>query len=67
MVCRTSLPVLSRPATDNAISWATAFYANSLAGYIANSQPRIKAVFDNWRLAGGTKETSSANWRKTRM
>ena len=52
-----ALPVLSRPATDNAISWATAFYANSLAGYIANSQPRIKAVFDNWRLAGGTKET----------
>lgn len=52
-----ALPVLSQPATDNAISWATAFYANSLAGYIANSQPRIKAVFDNWRLSGGTKET----------
>lgn len=57
MVCRTSLPVLSEPSTDNAISWATAFYANTLAGYIANSQPRIKAVFDNWRLSGGTKET----------
>ena len=52
-----ALPVLSEPSTDNAISWATAFYANSLAGYIANSQPRIKAVFDNWRLSGGTKET----------
>lgn len=52
-----ALPVLSQPAIDNAISWATAFYANSLAGYIANSQPRIKAVFDNWRLSGGTKET----------
>ena len=24
---------------------------------IANSQPRIKAVFDNWRLSGGTKDT----------
>ncbi|MCD8184058.1 MAG: MG2 domain-containing protein [Bacteroides sp.] len=52
-----ALPVLSQPTTDNAISWATAFYANSLAGYIANSQPRIKAVFDRWKLAGGTKET----------
>jgi len=52
-----ALPVLSEPSTDNAISWATAFYANTLAGYIANSQPRIKAVFDNWRLSGGTKET----------
>ena len=52
-----ALPVLSEPSTDNAISWATAFYANTLAGYIANSQPRIKTVFDNWRLSGGTKET----------
>ena len=52
-----ALPVLSLPSTDNAISWATAYYANSLAGYIANSQPRIKAVFDSWRLAGGTKDT----------
>lgn len=52
-----ALPVLSLPANDNAVSWATAYYANSLAGYIANSQPRIKAVFDNWKLLGGTKET----------
>lgn len=52
-----ALPVLSEPSTDNAISWATAFYANTLAGYIANSQPRIKTVFDNWRLSGGIKET----------
>lgn len=52
-----ALPVLSLPSTDNAISWATAYYANSLAGYIANSQPSIKAVFDSWKLAGGTKET----------
>ena len=52
-----SLPTLSQPTVDNAISWATAFYANSLAGFIANSQPRIKAVFDSWKVAGGTKET----------
>lgn len=52
-----ALPVLSLPQTDNAVSWATAYYANSLAGYIANSQPRIKAVFDSWKAVGGTKET----------
>lgn len=52
-----ALPVLSLPATENAVSWATAYYANSLAGYIANSQPRIKAVFDSWKAAGDTKET----------
>jgi hypothetical protein len=51
------LPALSLPANDNAISWATAWYANSLAGFIANSQPRIKTVFDSWKAAGGTKET----------
>lgn len=52
-----SLPVLSQPTGDNAISWATAFYANSLASFIANSQPRIKTVFDSWKAAGGTKES----------
>lgn len=52
-----ALPVLSLPGGDNAISWATAYYANSLAGFIANSQPRIKAVFDSWKATGGTKET----------
>lgn len=59
-----ALPALNQPATDNAIAWATAFYANSLAGHIANSQPRIKAVFDSWRLAGGTKETSLSQLEK---
>lgn len=52
-----ALPVLSLPANDNAVSWATAYYANSVAGYIANSQPLVKTVFDNWKLLGGTKET----------
>ena len=52
-----ALPALSLPANDNAISWATAWYANSLADFIANSQPRIKTVFDSWKAAGGTKET----------
>lgn len=52
-----TLPALSLPTSENAVSWATAYYANSLAGYIANSQPRIKAVFDSWKAAGGTKET----------
>ncbi|WP_418696702.1 alpha-2-macroglobulin family protein [Bacteroides sp.] len=52
-----ALPVLSLPTGDNAISWATAYYANSLAGFIANSQPRIKTIFDSWKATGGTKET----------
>lgn len=59
-----ALPVLSQPTTDNAVSWATAFYANSLAGYIADSQPRIKSVFDSWKAAGGTKETFLSQLQK---
>lgn len=52
-----ALPVLAQPTTDNAIDWASAFYANSLASFIAGSQPRIKAVFDAWMADGGNKET----------
>ena len=52
-----ALPTMSVPETDNAIVWATAYYANALAGYIANSQPRIKAVFDSWKATGASKET----------
>lgn len=52
-----ALPSLSLPTDQNAISWATAYYANTLASYIMNSQPRIKAVFDSWKLQGGTKDT----------
>ena len=59
-----ALPSLSLPENNNAISWATAYYANTLASYIMNSQPRIKAVFDNWKLQGGTKETFLSNLQK---
>ncbi len=59
-----ALPALSQPTNDNAISWATAYYANSLASYIMNNQPRIKAVFDSWKLQGGSKETFLSNLQK---
>lgn len=47
-----ALPSLSLPTSNNAISWATAYYANTLASFIMNSQPKIKAVFESWKLAG---------------
>ena len=55
---------MSLPENNNAISWATAYYANTLASYIMNSQPRIKAVFDSWKLQGGNKETFLCNLQK---
>lgn len=52
-----ALPSLGQQEADNAVAWATAWYANALAGYIAGSQPRIKAVIDAWKAAGASRET----------
>jgi hypothetical protein len=59
-----ALPSLSVPDNDNAVSWATVYYANSLASYIANSMPRIKAIFDSWKAQGGNKESFLSNLQK---
>ncbi|NDV65555.1 alpha-2-macroglobulin family protein [Bacteroides sp. 224] len=59
-----ALPALSLPTSDNAISWATTYYANSLAAYIVDSNPKIKTVFDAWKAQGGTKETFISNLEK---
>ena len=47
-----ALPALGTPFSDDAMSWATALYANSLSLYIVKSNPRIKQVFDTWVLQG---------------
>ncbi|MBQ7553569.1 MAG: alpha-2-macroglobulin [Bacteroidaceae bacterium] len=52
-----ALPEISEPVSDNAIAWASAFYGNTLASFIANSQPRIQQVFNRWKQEGGDKET----------
>lgn len=52
-----ALPALSETASEDAIARATTWYANSLAAYIAASQPRIRTMFEAWKTLGGTKET----------
>ncbi|MDR0977184.1 MAG: alpha-2-macroglobulin, partial [Prevotellaceae bacterium] len=47
-----SLPALSQPMQDNATAYAVTYYANTLAAYVLNSTPRIKAVLDSWRQSG---------------
>ncbi|KAA6336308.1 hypothetical protein EZS27_015534 [termite gut metagenome] len=59
-----ALPALSLPTGDNAISWATVYYANTLAAYITTANPRIKTMLDSWKLQGGTKETFLSNLQK---
>ena len=42
-------------------------YANSLARHIANSDPKIQAVFNQWRAEGGNAPVPwTAHWRRTR-
>lgn len=59
-----ALPVVAHPQNEDALSWATAYYANSLAACIVKENPRIKQVFDSWKAQGGTKETFMSNLQK---
>ncbi len=36
-----ALKVMENPESDNALSWATAFYANSLQAHLAKTEPRL--------------------------
>ena len=44
-----ALPVLVEPENENAYSWASAFYANTLARYIFDSNPKIRQVVESWK------------------
>ena len=59
-----ALPVVANPQNEDALSWATAYYAHSLAAFIVKENPRIKQVFDSWKAQGGTKETFMSNLHK---
>ena len=59
-----ALPVVANPQNEDALSWATAYDAHSLAAFIVKENPRIKQVFDSWKAQGGTKETFMSNLQK---
>ncbi|ADQ79404.1 alpha-2-macroglobulin domain protein [Paludibacter propionicigenes WB4] len=59
-----ALPTVSEPQSENALDYFTAYYANSLAGFIANSNPKIAATFEQWRKAGGSREALLSNLEK---
>ena len=44
-----TLPVLVEPENENAYSWASAFYANTLARYLFDSNPKIRQVVESWK------------------
>ena len=61
-----SLPTISTPENDNALDYFTAYYANSLAAFIANSTPKIAATFDQWKKAGGSRDALLSNLEKNK-
>ncbi|MGB4415067.1 MAG: alpha-2-macroglobulin family protein [Paludibacter sp.] len=59
-----ALPTLSTPENENALDYFSAYYANSLAAFIANSNPKIAKVFDQWKNAKGSREALLSNLQK---
>ena len=59
-----ALPAMSNPQTEDALAWASAYYANVLAKRIVDANPRIKQVFETWKSQGGDKETLQSNLQR---
>ncbi len=56
-----ALPVMGNPSEEDALSWASAYYANALAAHIVRSNPHIEEVFKAWKANGTDKETLLSN------
>ena len=59
-----ALPAIGLPTDDNAISWATAYYANALSAYIMKTKPRLRAIIALWKKQGETQESFLSNLQK---
>lgn len=59
-----ALPTLSAPENDNALDLLSAYYVNSLAAYIANANPKLSKMFDQWKMGGGSREALLSNLEK---
>jgi hypothetical protein len=59
-----ALPTVSQPDNDNVISWFAAYYSNTVAASIAQSNPRIKKIIELWTAQGETAATLVSNLEK---
>ena len=55
-----SLPYINNAREDDAISLATAYYANGISAYLMKQSPRIRSVFDQWRQEEGQESLASS-------
>lgn len=56
-----ALPYVGAPRDNNAIDQAAAYYSNALGQYLAKSSPRIKAMFDSWRMEQAAAPTLASS------
>jgi len=61
-----ALPSLSVSENDNAFDYFTAYYVNSLAAHIANSNPKLAVVFDQWKRSGNNQQALLSNLEKNK-
>jgi len=61
-----ALPTLAVSESDNAIDYFTAYYVNTLAAYIANSNPKLSAVFDQWKQSSQSRNALLSNLEKNK-
>ena len=59
-----TLPTLGLTNSDNAISLAASFYANSLAHYLLHLSPQAKATIDSWRNEEGEENSMMSSLAK---
>ena len=59
-----ALPVLGQPTSDNAVSWFTSFYANSIGAHIGKTYPKVSAIVNAWSLSGGDEKSLLSNLEK---
>lgn len=49
-----ALPTLAQPGHNDVVSWFASYYSHTLAAFIAQSDPQIKKVVDQWAAEGET-------------
>lgn len=47
-----ALPTIAQPDNDNILSWFAAYYSNTLAAHIAQSNPRMQKAIAQWTAQG---------------
>ncbi|WP_255498717.1 alpha-2-macroglobulin [Dysgonomonas sp. ZJ709] len=52
-----SLPTMTNPSTENAVSWFASYYSNSLGASIARQYPKVSAIIEAWKMQNESTET----------